>query len=74
MTFVTKPGTLYLCPTPLGNLEDMTFRAVRVLKEADAIAAEDTRHTLKLLNHFEIHAPLISYHEHNKTERGPELV
>jgi 16S rRNA (cytidine1402-2'-O)-methyltransferase len=52
----------------------MTFRAVRVLKEAAVIAAEDTRHTLKLLNHFEIHVPLISYHEHNKDERGPELV
>jgi 16S rRNA (cytidine1402-2'-O)-methyltransferase len=69
-----KSGTLYLCPTPLGNLEDMTFRAVRVLKEATIIAAEDTRHTLKLLNHFDIHVPLISYHEHNKAERGPELV
>ncbi|WP_217805926.1 16S rRNA (cytidine(1402)-2'-O)-methyltransferase [Sporomusa malonica] len=71
---MTKPGTLYLCPTPLGNLEDMTFRAVRVLKEAAAIAAEDTRHTIKLLNHFDIHVPLISYHEHNKDERGPEII
>lgn len=71
---MTEPGTLYLCPTPLGNLEDMTFRAVRVLQEAAAIAAEDTRHTLKLLNHFDIHAPLISYHEHNKAERGPEII
>ncbi|WP_425061292.1 16S rRNA (cytidine(1402)-2'-O)-methyltransferase [Sporomusa carbonis] len=52
----------------------MTFRAVRVLKEAAAIAAEDTRHTLKLLNHFDIHLPLISYHEHNKAERGPEII
>ncbi|XEQ91432.1 Ribosomal RNA small subunit methyltransferase I [Sporomusa carbonis] len=74
MICLTKPGTLYLCPTPLGNLEDMTFRAVRVLKEAAAIAAEDTRHTLKLLNHFDIHLPLISYHEHNKAERGPEII
>lgn len=71
---MTQPGTLYLCPTPLGNLEDMTFRTVRVLKEADAIAAEDTRHTLKLLNYFSIHAPLISYHEHNKAEKGPEII
>ncbi|HWR08552.1 16S rRNA (cytidine(1402)-2'-O)-methyltransferase [Sporomusa sp.] len=71
---ITAKGTLYLCPTPLGNLEDMTFRAVRVLKEAAVIAAEDTRHTLKLLNHFDIRVPLISYHEHNKDERGPELV
>lgn len=71
---MTEPGTLYLCPTPLGNLEDMTFRAVRVLKAASAIAAEDTRHTLKLLNHFDIHSILISYHEHNKTERGPEII
>jgi len=71
---LTEPGTLYLCPTPLGNLEDMTFRVVRILKEASAIAAEDTRHTLKLLNHFDIHSTLISYHEHNKTERGPEII
>jgi 16S rRNA (cytidine1402-2'-O)-methyltransferase len=71
---VNQPGTLYLCPTPLGNLEDMSFRAVRVLKEAAAVAAEDTRHTIKLLNHFDIHVPLISYHEHNKAERGPEIV
>jgi len=71
---LSDPGTLYLCPTPLGNLEDMTFRAVRILKEASAIAAEDTRHTLKLLNHFDIHSTLISYHEHNKAERGPEII
>lgn len=71
---MTKPGTLYLCPTPIGNLEDMTFRSIRMLKEAAVIAAEDTRHTRKLLSHFEIHTPLISYHEHNKAERGPELV
>lgn len=74
MNAVNQPGTLYLCPTPLGNLEDMSFRAVRVLKEAAAVAAEDTRHTIKLLNHFDIHVPLISYHEHNKAERGPEII
>lgn len=74
MNAVTNPGVLYLCPTPLGNLEDMSFRAVRILKEAAAIAAEDTRHTLKLLNHFDIHVPLISYHEHNKAVRGPEII
>lgn len=69
-----KPGTLYLCATPIGNLEDMTFRAVRVLKEAAVVAAEDTRHTRKLFSHFDIHTPLVSYHEHNKAARGPELV
>ena len=58
-------GTLYLCATPIGNLEDMTFRAVRVLKEADLIAAEDTRNSIKLLNHFEIKTPMTSYHEYN---------
>ena len=67
-------GTLYLCATPIGNLEDMTFRAVRILKEVDVVAAEDTRHTRKLLTHFDIHTPLISYHEHNKLGRGPELI
>ncbi len=67
-------GTLYLCATPIGNLEDMTFRGVRVLREAAVIAAEDTRHTRKLLSHFDIHTPLVSYHEHNKAARGPELV
>jgi len=71
---MVKSGTLYLCPTPLGNLEDMTFRAVRVLQQASVIAAEDTRHTLKLLNYFDIHVPLISYHEHNKAARGPEII
>lgn len=67
-------GTLYLCATPIGNLEDMTYRAVRVLREVDLIAAEDTRHTRKLLSHFDLHTPLISYHEHNKIQRGPELI
>ena len=67
-------GTLYLCGTPIGNLEDMTFRAVRVLKEADLIAAEDTRNSIRLLNHFEIHTPMTSYHEYNKFDKGRELV
>lgn len=71
---MNKPGTLYLCATPIGNLEDMTYRAVRVLSEVAAIAAEDTRHTRKLLSHYAVHTPLISYHEHNKTQRGPELI
>ena len=67
-------GTLYLVATPIGNLEDMTFRAVRILKEADLIAAEDTRNSIKLLNHFEIHTPMTSYHEHNKYEKADELI
>ena len=69
-----KPGTLYLCATPIGNLEDMTLRAIRILKEVSVIAAEDTRYTRRLLTHFDIHTPLISYHEHNKASRGPELI
>lgn len=69
-----KHGILYLCATPIGNLEDITYRAVRILGEVEVIAAEDTRHTRKLLSHFEIHTRLISYHEHNKVERGPELI
>lgn len=67
-------GTLYLCATPIGNLEDMTFRAVRVLREVSLIAAEDTRNSIKLLNHFDIHTPMTSYHEHNKYEKGKKLV
>ena len=67
-------GTLYLCATPIGNLEDMTFRAVRVLKEADLIAAEDTRNSVKLLNHFDIQTPMTSYHEYNKYDKGRKLV
>ena len=67
-------GKLYLCATPIGNLEDITFRVVRILKEADLIAAEDTRNSLRLLNHFEIKTPMTSYHEYNKIEKGHQLV
>ncbi|MBE6015799.1 MAG: 16S rRNA (cytidine(1402)-2'-O)-methyltransferase [Lachnospiraceae bacterium] len=67
-------GKLYLCATPIGNLEDMTFRAVRTLKEADLIAAEDTRNSIKLLNHYDIKTPMTSYHEHNKIEKARYLV
>jgi 16S rRNA (cytidine1402-2'-O)-methyltransferase len=67
-------GCLYLVGTPIGNLEDITLRALRTLREADQIACEDTRHTQKLLNHYEIRKPLVSYHEHNEMTRAPELV
>lgn len=67
-------GKLYICPTPIGNLEDITYRVLRVLKEVDMIAAEDTRHTIKLLNHFQINKPLTSYHEHNKNTKGKVLI
>ena len=67
-------GKLYICPTPIGNLEDMTYRTIRILNEVDLIAAEDTRHSLKLLNHFEISKPLTSYHEHNKDSKGAYLI
>ena len=67
-------GTLYLCATPIGNLEDITLRVLHILKQADVIAAEDTRNTLKLLNHFDIKTPMTSYHEHNKAGKGPKLV
>ena len=67
-------GTLYLVATPIGNLEDMTFRAIRTLKEVDLIAAEDTRNSIKLLNHFEIQTPMTSYHEYNKFDKGRKLV
>lgn len=67
-------GTLYLCATPIGNLGDMTFRAVETLRSVGLIAAEDTRHSRKLTSHFDIHVPLTSYHEHNRHSKGPELV
>lgn len=70
----SMPGTLYLCATPIGNLEDMTFRVIRTLKEVDLIAAEDTRNSIKLLNHFEIQTPMTSYHEFNKFDKGKKLV
>lgn len=71
---MSDTGILYLVATPIGNLEDITFRALRVLREADIIAAEDTRQTLKLLNHFEIKNTLVSYYEHNKIEKGNYLI
>lgn len=67
-------GTLYLCATPIGNLEDITFRVLKTLEEVDLIAAEDTRHTIKLLNHFHIKTPMTSYHEFNKVEKAKYLV
>jgi 16S rRNA (cytidine1402-2'-O)-methyltransferase len=69
-----QAGVLYLVATPVGNLEDITYRALRILKEVDFIAAEDTRHSLKLLNHFEISKPMISYYEHNIRERGEQII
>lgn len=69
-----KQGKLYIVPTPIGNLEDITLRAIRTLKEVDLIAAEDTRHTRKLLNHFGIHTPLISYYREKESEKSRELV
>ena len=71
---VERCGTLYLCATPIGNLGDMTFRAVDTLRSVGLIAAEDTRHSRKLTSHFDIHVPLTSYHEHNRQTKGPELV
>ena len=68
------PGVRYWCATAIGKLEDMTYRAVRILGEVPLIAAEDTRHTRQLLTHFDIHTKLTSYHEHNKVEKGPELI
>ena len=69
-----KTGTLYLCATPIGNLEDMTYRVLRTLKEVDLIAAEDTRNSIRLLNHFEIKTPMTSYHEYNKIDKAYQLV
>ena len=69
-----QPGILYLCATPIGNLEDITYRVLRTLKEVDLIAAEDTRNSIKLLNHFDIHTPMTSYHEFNKIEKAHQLV
>ena len=71
---ITGQGLLYLCATPIGNLEDITFRVIRTLKEVDLIAAEDTRNSIKLLTHFEIKTPMTSYHEHNKVEKARVLV
>ena len=67
-------GTLYLCATPIGNLDDITFRVLETLKQVDLIAAEDTRHSIKLLNHFDIHTPMTSYHEYNKVEKAYALI
>ncbi len=67
-------GTLYLCATPIGNLEDITYRVLRVLREVDLIAAEDTRNSIRLLNHFDIHTPMTSYHEYNKIEKAYQLL
>ncbi len=69
-----RTGTLYLCATPIGNLQDMTPRVVETLKMVDVIAAEDTRNSIKLLNHFDIHTPMTSYHEYNRVEKGRQLV
>ena len=71
---MTEAGTLYLCATPIGNLEDITPRVLRTLSEADIIAAEDTRHTLQLLNHFNIKGHLVRYDEHSKDKNGPKLI
>lgn len=68
------PGKLYLCATPIGNMEDITYRVLRTLKEVDLIAAEDTRNSIKLLNHFEIKTPMTSYHEYNKIEKAYQLI
>ena len=67
-------GKLYLCATPIGNLEDITMRVLRILKEVDLIAAEDTRNSIKLLNHFDIKTPMTSYHEYNKIDKAHYLI
>ena len=67
-------GTLFVVATPIGNLEDVTLRALRILREVDVVACEDTRRTRALLSHFDIHTPTVSYFEHNKLARGPQLV
>ena len=69
-----KTGTLYLCATPIGNLEDITYRVLRTLKEVDLIAAEDTRNSIRLLNHFEIKTPMTSYHEYKKLKKPTSLL
>ena len=74
MAEVFQKGTLYLCATPIGNLEDITYRTVRCLDEADVVAAEDTRHTKLLFSAYHIETPLFSYHEHNKADKGPVLI
>ena len=74
MTEQIQKGTLYVVATHIGNLEDISFRAVRILKEANLIACEDTRQTRKLLDHYGIETPAVSYHEHNEAERAAELV
>lgn len=71
---MNNKGKLYLCATPIGNLEDITLRTIKTLESVELIAAEDTRHTIKLLNHYNIKKPMLSYFEHNKTERGKELI
>jgi len=71
---LTETGCLYLVATPIGNLEDITLRALKVLQEVDLIAAEDTRHTRKLLSHYDIHTPLTSYHKFNELEKGEEII
>ena len=74
MRNIALPGKLYIVSTPIGNLEDITLRALRILKEVDVVAAEDTRHTQKLLNSYQIHKKLTSYHDHNKEDKAPVLV